>query len=81
MLSLLSTHPTVRRGSQLRRRSNGSRAGAQLGDRVAVTSDLVRLIWQHRLWWVIPLLLTFVVLALLVVLESTPVGPLLYPLF
>jgi hypothetical protein len=46
-----------------------------------VTSDLVRLIWQHKLWWVIPLLLALVVLGLLLVLESTPVGPLLYPVF
>ncbi|HLZ30178.1 MAG TPA: DUF5989 family protein [Chloroflexota bacterium] len=46
-----------------------------------MTSDLVRLIWEHRLWWVVPLLLALLLLAVLVVLESTPVGPLLYPLF
>jgi len=81
MLSPLSVQPTPRRSPRTRRQSRGSGAGAQLNDRVAVTSDLVRLIWEHRLWWVVPLLLALLLLAVLVVLESTPVGPLLYPLF
>ncbi len=55
--------------------------GAQLADRLAVSSDLVYLVWQHKLWWMVPLLLALVVLAALVVLEATPIGPLLYPVF
>ena len=41
---------------------------------MALGADLARLIWKHKLWWAVPLLLA------LLVLEATPVGPLLYPL-
>jgi Family of unknown function (DUF5989) len=55
--------------------------GRQVSDRVSVSSDLLNLVWQHKLWWMLPLLLAFVVLAALLVLEATPIGPLLYPVF
>ena len=55
--------------------------GSQLADRLAVSGDLVNLVWQHKLWWMVPLLIAMVVLAALVVLEATPIGPLLYPVF
>jgi hypothetical protein len=57
------------------------RRGAHLEDQLALTRDIVELIWQHKLWWLVPLLVAMVALTLLLVLESTPVGPLLYPLF
>ena len=57
------------------------RRGAHLEDQLALTRDIVELIWQHKLWWVVPVLVAMLVLTLLLVLESTPVGPLLYPLF
>jgi hypothetical protein len=53
----------------------------QVADGMAVSGDLISLVWQHKLWWMVPLLLVMVVLAALVVLEATPIGPLLYPLF
>jgi hypothetical protein len=56
-------------------------AGRQAADRLAVSGDLVYLVWRHKLWWMVPLLLALVVLAALVVLEATPIGPLLYPVF
>ena len=52
-----------------------------MADRLAVSSDLICLVWRHKLWWMLPLLLAMVVLAALVVLEATPIGPLLYPVF
>jgi hypothetical protein len=55
--------------------------GLQLADRLSVSSDLVYLVWRHKLWWMVPLLLALLVLAVLVVLEATPIGPLLYPVF
>ena len=55
--------------------------GLQVADRLSVSSDLVHLVWRHKLWWMLPLLLALVVLAALVVLEATPLGPLLYPVF
>jgi hypothetical protein len=55
--------------------------GTQVADRMSVSGDLVNLVWQHKLWWMLPLLLALIVLAALVVLEATPIGPLLYPVF
>lgn len=55
--------------------------GPQLADRLAVSSDLVYLVWRHKLWWMVPLLVAMIVLLALVVLEATPIGPLLYPVF
>lgn len=46
-----------------------------------MSGDLVRLVWRHKLWWMVPILLAMILLAALVVLEATPIGPLLYPLF
>ncbi len=53
----------------------------QVADRLSVSADLINLVWRHKLWWMVPLLLAMVVLAALVVLEATPIGPLLYPVF
>ncbi len=55
--------------------------GTQVSDRLSVSSDLVYLVWRHKLWWMVPLLVAFVLLVALVVLEATPIGPLLYPVF
>jgi hypothetical protein len=54
---------------------------ARLDDQFALTRDVVELIWQHKLWWIVPVVLALLLLSLLLVLEATPVGPLLYPLF
>ena len=55
--------------------------GTGLDDQFALSRDLVGLIWQHKLWWMVPVILALLVLSVLLVLEATPVGPLLYPLF
>jgi Family of unknown function (DUF5989) len=69
-----------RAATRVRPRSRRT-VGRQVSDRVSVSSDLVYLVWRHKLWWMLPLLLAFIVLAALVVLEATPIGPLLYPVF
>ena len=63
------------------RRARSRRFQHQVADRLSVSGDLSDLVWRHKLWWMVPLLLAMVVLAALVVLEATPIGPLLYPLF
>jgi hypothetical protein len=55
--------------------------GAGLDDQLALSRDLLGLIWQHKLWWLVPVVVALLVLSALLVLEATPVGPLLYPLF
>jgi hypothetical protein len=69
------------RPTRARSRARRNNLGLQVSDRVAVSSDLVYLIWRHKLWWMLPLVVAMVVLAALVVLEATPIGPLLYPVF
>jgi Family of unknown function (DUF5989) len=70
----------IHRAARGRRRSRRS-FGLQVADRLSVSADLINLVWRHKLWWMVPLLLAMVVLAALVVLEATPIGPLLYPVF
>ncbi len=53
----------------------------ELSDNAGALGDLVLLVWQHKLWWLVPLLVALVLLAMLLLLEATPVGPLLYPVF
>ena len=72
--------PKMDRVSRARARSRRG-VGVQVSDRLSVSGDLVTLVWRHKLWWMLPLLLALIVLAALVVLEATPLGPLLYPVF
>ena len=80
MSNLVSCDQTMDRATRARVHPR-RRRGLQLADRLAVSGDLVNLVWQHKLWWMVPLLVAMVVLAALVVLEATPIGPLLYPVF
>jgi hypothetical protein len=70
----------VQRAARSRTRSRRS-FELQVADRLSVSADLINLVWHHKLWWMVPLLLALVVLSALVVLEATPIGPLLYPVF
>jgi hypothetical protein len=76
----LARGPSPSRPRRPSRKANTNKAFANVDDRVALSVDLIRLIWQHKLWWAVPLLLALLVLGVLLVLEATPVGPLLYPL-
>ena len=76
----LSWRPIMQRAARSRTRSRRT-FQLQVADRLSVSADLINLVWRHKLWWMVPLLLAMVVLAALVVLEATPIGPLLYPIF
>ncbi len=54
---------------------------AEVSDNASALGDLVQLVWQRKLWWLVPLLVAMLLLIVLLVLEATPVGPLLYPVF
>jgi len=73
------------RGNSLLRAPTSRRQPASahpaFDERLALGRDLATMIWQHRLWWVVPLLVSLALLGVLLVLEATPVGPFLYPLF
>jgi hypothetical protein len=76
-LALVLMYPPLR----MSRASTPHRQVSRAGDRLVVLADVVRLIWMHKLWWMVPLLLALLVLGVLVMLEATPIGPLLYPVF
>jgi fatty acid desaturase len=75
------SRPIPRERSERRHaRRSGMMAG--LADVTAVLGALARMVWQRKLWWMVPLLMSLLFLAaLLFVMEATPVGPLLYPIF
>jgi membrane glycosyltransferase len=50
--------------------------------RLGVVGELLSFLWRERLWWMIPILIALVIVALLVVLGSNPaVAPFVYVLF
>ena len=53
----------------------------ELSDTAGAVGDLVLLVWQRKAWWLVPLRVALLLLAALLLLEATPVGPLIYPVF
>ena len=50
--------------------------------RSAVMGELVRFLWQQRLWWLIPMVVVLLGLGVLLFLaQSTPLAPFVYTLF
>ncbi|MFI5363966.1 MAG: DUF5989 family protein [Elusimicrobiota bacterium] len=50
--------------------------------RLGVVGDLLSFLWRERLWWMIPILIVLVLVAVLVLLGSNPVvAPFVYVLF
>jgi Family of unknown function (DUF5989) len=73
--------PVPQLSNQTTRREARPGKMSELSDNAGALGDLVLLVWQHKLWWLVPLLVALVLLAVLLLLEATPVGPLLYPVF
>jgi hypothetical protein len=63
------------------RRTRSRGKAAELTDNAGALGDLLLLIWQRKLWWLVPLVIALLILAALLTLTATPVGPLLYPVF
>ncbi len=48
----------------------------------STVKELLSFFWQNRLWWMIPFVVTLIVVAVLLVLaQSSPVVPFLYTAF
>jgi hypothetical protein len=43
--------------------------------------ELGTLVWRHKAWWLVPLLVVLLLVGALLVLASGPLSPFLYPLF
>ena len=51
-------------------------------DRLAVVAELLRMIWHHRAWILVPPVVALLVVSvLLFVVQVLPGSPFLYPLF
>lgn len=49
---------------------------------LGVVGELLRFLWQRKLWWLIPMVFVLLLFALLVVFASTSgIGPFIYTLF
>jgi len=49
---------------------------------LGVVGELLRFLWQRKLWWLIPMVVVLMLFALLVVFASTSgIGPFIYTLF
>ena len=49
---------------------------------LGVFGELLRFLWQRKLWWLIPMIVVLMLFALLVVFASTSgIGPFIYTLF
>jgi len=49
---------------------------------LGVVGELLRFLWQRRLWWLIPMVFVLLLFALLIAFASTSgIGPFIYTLF
>lgn len=53
-----------------------------LGDKFGTAGELFGFMFRRRIWWMIPLVALLLVFSLIIVLgQSTPLGPFIYTLF
>lgn len=54
----------------------------KLNDRFLIIAELISFLWEQRLWWLIPMVLVFLVAgAIILFVGSSPLAPIVYPLF
>lgn len=50
--------------------------------RVGIAGELVRFFWTYKRWWAVPILVTLFLFAVLLILaQSSAIGPFIYTLF
>ena len=53
-----------------------------VGSRGRIIRELLKFLWDNKLWWMVPMVLVLFILGTMVFLASqTPVGPFIYTLF
>ncbi len=54
----------------------------QISNRLATIKELLQFFWSNKLWWMIPFVVTLILIAgLLIFAQSSPVAPFLYTAF
>jgi uncharacterized membrane protein len=50
--------------------------------RFKVIGFLLRYLWKNKMWWLIPLMIVVLIFGLILILgQTTPLGPLIYTIF
>jgi hypothetical protein len=58
------------------------RKASVVGSYVGVVAQLGHFLWARKLWWLVPIIVSLLMVGLLVVLaSSSPVSPFIYTLF
>lgn len=51
-------------------------------ERFVILKELLTFLWERKLWWLIPTITVFLIFGLLIVfVGSSPLAPIVYPLF
>ncbi len=58
------------------------KVGEDLRTRFGIAGELLSFLWQRKLWWLIPMVVTLLAVGgLLVTAQSSALGPFIYTLF
>ncbi len=58
------------------------KVGEDLRTRFGIAGELLTFLWQRKLWWLIPMVVTLLAVGgLLVTAQSSALGPFIYTLF
>lgn len=51
-------------------------------NKLSSLKELLSFFWKRKLWWLVPMLLIFLIFAILILfVGSSPLAPVVYPLF
>jgi len=51
-------------------------------EKVSTFKELMGFLWERKLWWLIPMLVVFLLFGFLILfIGSSPLAPIIYPLF
>lgn len=51
-------------------------------EKLSIMGELLQFLWRERLWWMVPFVVTLLIVAVLVIFaQSSPVLPFLYAAF
>jgi hypothetical protein len=75
----------IRTGENLMTESNSKKSGGGINDfllRMGIMGELLTFLWRRKLYWLIPMILTLLIFAVIIVLGSSGVaGSFIYTLF
>lgn len=55
--------------------------GKKLSSRLSILRELMQFLWQNKLWWMIPIIITLIVLGVFIWFAQSAAVPFIYTLF